>query len=258
MFTLYFWQCFPPDLCSKSAFQLHGRADKMHVCRSGWETRFPWNWSVKEKDSHGVKNPLMTRNQPARQAVRSAWFSFLPVHPSAQQPTWKSAEEIWLPGLRQPAASTRGRGGQCCPPVTLNGAGSSPGDLQRECWWIQTLVRKPVWEEMIFFCLAGHMSNFVSFRLHLWLRSGTCRSEKPGLWFMVVTDRLHEALRKREDRALCKTKYSCWAVKSTGRPHSQVYFLKLLVTSFWKNTRYEMERGHIDSMGWNMVQRSLI
>lgn len=102
-------------------------------------------------------------------------------------------------------------------------------------------VGKPVWEEMIFSCLAVHMSNFVSFRLHLWLRSGTCRSEKSGLWFVIVKDKLHEALRKREDRALCKTKYSCWAVKSTGRPHSQVYSLKLFVTSFLKN--HEISNG---------------
>lgn len=89
-----------------------------------------------------------------------------------------------------------------------------------------------MWEEMIFFCLAVRMSNFVSFRLHLWLRFRTCRSEKPGLWFMMVKDRLHKALRKREDRAFCKKKYNCWDVKSTGGLQNQVYSLKLLITSF--------------------------
>lgn len=105
---------------------------------------------------------------------------------------------------------------------------------------------------------SASLCTWVIFWLHLQLRSGTHRSEKPGLWFTMVKDgQVHEALRKREDRALCKRKHNCWAVKSTRRRHSQVHNLKLFVTSFWKTPGYQTESGHIDSTGWGVVQRSL-
>lgn len=53
----------------------------------------------------------------------------------------------------------------------------------------------------------------------------------------MVKDRWHKAPKRREDRALCKKKYSCWAIKSTRRPRGQAYSLKLFVISFWKSTR---------------------
>lgn len=96
MFILHFWQCFLPDLCPKSPFQLR-RRDACVQVRLG--NMFSLRLSA--KDSHGVRNPLMTRNQPAMQEIRSARFSFLPVHSPAQQHTWKSAEELCLPGLQR-------------------------------------------------------------------------------------------------------------------------------------------------------------
>lgn len=92
------WLCFLPDLCPKSPFQLHGRADTIHVCRSGWETCLPCNTPVKERDSHQVKNPLLARNQPARQVIRSADFPFCPCTSPTRKPN-RSLKQIWWPRL---------------------------------------------------------------------------------------------------------------------------------------------------------------
>lgn len=72
----------------------------------------------------------------------------------------------------------------------------------------------------------------------------------------MVKDRWHKAPKRREDRALCKKKYSCWAIKSPSRSGVLPETLRNFILK--KHEVYQMERGHIDSMGRNMVQRSLI